>query len=90
MGSMTIRQIDDEMKARLRRRAADTGRSVEGEVRHILRRDLERDEPNGYPVGMALRPGETWVDYLIRITRPGVELELPTRAMDDTLPPDLG
>ncbi|KHK95827.1 hypothetical protein LK09_17505 [Microbacterium mangrovi] len=36
MASMTIRNLDDETKARLRVRAARHGRSTEAEVRAIL------------------------------------------------------
>jgi phosphopantothenoylcysteine decarboxylase / phosphopantothenate---cysteine ligase len=37
MASLTVRQLDDQLKARLRLRAAKNGRSVEDEVRTILR-----------------------------------------------------
>ena len=37
MASLTVRQLDDRLKARLRLRAAKHGRSVEDEVRTILR-----------------------------------------------------
>ena len=37
MASITIRQPDDDVKTRLRVRAADNGRSMEEEVRRILR-----------------------------------------------------
>ena len=37
MGSLTIRNIDDAVKHRLRVRAAEHGRSMEEEVREILR-----------------------------------------------------
>jgi antitoxin FitA len=40
MGSLTIRQIDDTTKTRLRVRAARHGRSMEQEARDILRRAL--------------------------------------------------
>ena len=90
MGSMTIRQIDDEMKEQLRRRAAENGRSVEGEVRHILSRTLERDNPRNYPAGMGPRPGESFVDHIVRISRPGFDLELPPREIDDRPEIDFG
>ena len=90
MASMTIRQIDDDFKDRLRKRAAANGRSVEGEVRHILSRELDRDDPRNYPVGTAPRPGENFVDHLIRISRPGFDLELPERQLDDRPPVDFG
>ena len=37
MASLTIRKLDDAIKAELRLRAARNGRSVEDEVRVILR-----------------------------------------------------
>ena len=37
MASLTVRQLDDKLKRRLRLRAANNGRSVEDEVRTILR-----------------------------------------------------
>ena len=37
MASITIRQLDDDLKRRLRLRAARNGRSMEDEVRTILR-----------------------------------------------------
>src|SRR6478609_2341577 len=37
MASITIRQLDDDLKKRLRLRAASHGRSMEDEVRTILR-----------------------------------------------------
>lgn len=90
MGSMTIRQIDDDMKEQLRKRAAENGRSVEGEVRHILSSTLERDDPRNYPIGTAPRPGENWVEHLVRISRPGFDFELPERTIDNRPPIDFG
>ena len=37
MASITIRNLDDDVKSRLRVRAADNGRSMEEEARLILR-----------------------------------------------------
>src|SRR5260370_12958499 len=37
MASLTIRRLDDDLKQRLRLRAAGNGRSMEDEVRTILR-----------------------------------------------------
>ena len=50
MASLTIRKLDDAVKAYLRLRSAGNGRSVEEEVRVILRR------PH---TGPPLRPGAT-------------------------------
>ena len=44
MASMTIRNLDDKLKARLRVRAAEHGRSMEEEARDILQSALA-DEP---------------------------------------------
>jgi len=43
MGSLHVRNIDDELVARLKRRAARHGRSAEAEHREILRQALEGD-----------------------------------------------
>ncbi len=40
MASITIRNLDDDLKQRLRLRAAEHGRSMEEEVRGILRQAL--------------------------------------------------
>ena len=37
MGQLVVRQLDDEVKAKLQRRARRHGRSTEEEVREILR-----------------------------------------------------
>ena len=44
MASMTIRNIDDQLKVRLRMRAASRGRSMEDEARDILRTALATDD----------------------------------------------
>ena len=70
MASLTIRDFDDDLKAALRVRAAEHGRSMEAEVREILRAVFER--PSGGP-GMGTR---------IRRRFSGVgdtDLELPSR-----------
>ncbi|MBK8070309.1 MAG: plasmid stabilization protein [Rhodanobacteraceae bacterium] len=43
MASMTIRNIDDRLKARLRVQAAQHGRSMEDEARDILRAALSAE-----------------------------------------------
>jgi plasmid stability protein len=44
MASMTIRNIDAQLKVRLRMRAASHGRSMEDEARDILRAALAVDD----------------------------------------------
>ena len=45
MGSITIRNLDDDVKRRLRVRAAEHGRSMEEEAREILRQVVTRPIP---------------------------------------------
>lgn len=44
MASMSIRNLDDELVSRLKRRAARQGHSAEAEVRDILRQALSAEE----------------------------------------------
>lgn len=44
MGQFTVRNIEDDVKARLKRRAASHGVSMEAEVRQILRNAVKDDE----------------------------------------------
>ena len=69
MGSLLIRNLDDRLKARLRVRAAEHGRSMEEEARAILRRDLE--EPKQV-VSLAALARELFGEE-------GVDLEIPPR-----------
>ena len=70
MASITIRNLDDEVKTRLRVRAADNGRSMEEEARLILRRAVGR-KPSSRNLVSVIRShfGPT----------NGVDLELPPR-----------
>lgn len=71
MASMTIRGIDDSLKARLRVRAAKHGRSMEDEVRDILRAALSAQPSRA----------RTLVDSIRARIEPlgGVELQIPPR-----------
>src|SRR5260370_11814082 len=55
MASLTIRKLDEGIKAYLRLRSAKNGRSVEEEVRVILREYLEG---RPVPAGASLAPAE--------------------------------
>ncbi len=70
MASITIRKLDDDVKARLRVRAAVNGRSMEEEARLILR-EAVGDEPE--PKNLAAFIRECFAPY------GGVELERPPR-----------
>lgn len=54
MAVMTIRNIDDAIKARLRVRAALHGRSMEDEARDILRSALSTEDPRPRDLGRAI------------------------------------
>lgn len=71
MATMTIRNIDDGLKQRLRVRAAQHGRSMEDEVRDILRSSLSVDAPHRPSLVESIRAR---IDPL-----GGVDLELPPR-----------
>ena len=80
MASITIRNLDDEVKTRLRLRAAGHGRSMEEEARTILREAVDREpEP------------ENLTRFIHECFAPfgGVELVLPPREPMRE-PPNLG
>ena len=71
MASITIRKLDDEVKTRLRVRAAANGRSMEEEARRILAEAVERESAPVEGLGTAIH----------ELFKPfgGIELELPPR-----------
>jgi plasmid stability protein len=75
MASMTIRNIDDETKRRLRLRAAANGHSLEAEVREILNSAASVTRQATAKTGLDLFRGirEVVEKY------GGVELEIPPR-----------
>jgi antitoxin FitA len=54
MAQIVVRNIEDAVKARLKRRAARHGRSMEEEVRTILRDAVQRDERANKGLGTAI------------------------------------
>lgn len=70
MATLTIRNLDDALKRRLRLRAAERGRSMEEEVREILRMTLG---PSPAPSDLGLSIHNRFAAL------GGVEFELPTR-----------
>ena len=71
MASITIRNLDEDLKQRLRIRAAEKGTSMEQEVRDILRMSLYSDRPTAKNLAEAIK----------RRFAPlgGVELKIPPR-----------
>jgi plasmid stability protein len=72
MGTLTIRQLDDSVKAKLRVRAAEHGKSMEEEAREILRQAV---------AAPAVETGADWVSRIRKLVEPfgGFDLELPKR-----------
>jgi plasmid stability protein len=71
VASITIRNLDDQTKDRLRVRAAHRRRSMEDEARSILREALARNI--AAPANLAKAIASRFQPF------GGVELELPTR-----------
>ena len=71
MASITIRNLDDDLKKRLRLRAAEHGRSMEEEARQILKDELNQKHKTGADILRQIRA----------IVEPigGIEIELPPR-----------
>ena len=75
VATLTIRNLDDAIRDKLRLRAAERGHSMEAEARTILENAVKQSHP---------RPG----DVLRRMHKRfaelgGVELDLPERAVAD-------
>ncbi len=71
MASITVRNLDEDLKRRLRIQAAENNRSMEQEVREILRDALYRKPLTGEELARAMR----WSFKPLG----GVDLELPSR-----------
>ncbi len=71
MATLTIRQLDDKIKQRLRVRAAHNGRSMEEEAREILRGALASSKG----------PEKNLAESIRELFAPfgGVELDIPKR-----------
>ena len=63
MAQFIVRDLEDDVKARLKRRAAQHKRSMEDEVRHILRNAVkEQNQPMpklGSRIAVPARPGRS-------------------------------
>jgi hypothetical protein len=68
MASIVVRNLSDDTKERLRRRAMRHRRSLEAEVRSIL--DHAAKEADLRQKGV-----EPFPDWFIRMTRPGIDLD---------------
>lgn len=84
MASITIRNLDERTKARLRVRAAHRRRSMEEEARNILRSALAEGEGAAPTRDLGVAIGERFGPL------GGVELELPKRESIRTPPAAAG
>jgi plasmid stability protein len=78
MGTLTIRRLDDRIKTRIRVQAASHGRSMEEEVRQILKSAVKASQSLKEP------PVGNLADEIRKLFAPlgGVELpELPRRTI---------
>ena len=71
MASITIRRLDDSVKAKLRLRAASHGRSMEEEAREILKAGVSAKNVS------SLNPAEAIRQYVAPFG--GVDLAIPPR-----------
>ncbi|MXX25215.1 MAG: plasmid stabilization protein [Caldilineaceae bacterium SB0668_bin_21] len=72
MASITVRNLEEGLKRRLRVRAAENGRSMEEEARVILRTALYHQPPAQQNLAAAIRARFAPLG--------GVELEIPPRS----------
>ncbi len=68
MAQLLVRQIDDDVKEKLQRRARRHGRSTEEEVREILRNAVRSEGTARAPLGSRIAA---------RFRRVGLEKEIP-------------
>ena len=55
MAQLVVRNLDDDVKAKLQQRARQHGRSTEEEVREILRNAVRNEPQKTEPLGKRLR-----------------------------------
>ena len=72
MASITVRNLEEGLKRRLRIRAAENGRSMEEEARDILRTALYHQPPARMDLSSAIRARFAPLG--------GVELDIPPRS----------
>lgn len=68
MAQLVVRNLEEAVKSRLRRRAARRGRSMEEEVRDILRDAVKEEEPSTGGLGTAISS---------RFRKLGIKFDIP-------------
>lgn len=79
MAQLIVRQLDDDVKARLQRRARRHGRSTEEEVREILRNAVRDESGAKPPLGSRLAR---------RFARTGLREDIPELRGETVRPAD--
>ena len=79
MAQLLVRQLDDDLKAKLQRRARRHGRSTEEEVREILRNAVREEGVSRAPLGSRLAA---------RFARVGLTEEIPELSGQPARPAD--
>jgi plasmid stability protein len=80
MAQLVVRNLEEEVKTRLRQRAAQNGRSMEEEVRNILREAVKGQEASVQPLGNRIAA---------RFAGLGLETDLPERLDEPVRPATL-
>ena len=78
MAQLVVRNLEEEVKARLQRRAARHGQSMEEEVRDILRNALKEDETPARGLG---------TEIASLFSKIGLEADIPELAGHALMPP---
>ncbi len=81
MAQFIVRQLEEDVKARLKRRAARAGRSMEDEVRHILRNAVKQGNTAAQRLGSRMAA---------RFAKTGLTADLPKLRGQFPRPADLG
>lgn len=81
MAQFIVRQLEEDIKARLKRRAARAGRSMEEEVRHILRNAVKQGNSTAPRLGSRIAA---------RFTKAGLTEDLPELRGQPARSADLG
>jgi plasmid stability protein len=81
MAQFIVRDLEDEVKARLKRRAAQHGRSMEEEVRHILRDAVKEQNQRVVKLGSRIAA---------RFAKTGLTTDLPELSGQVLRPAEFG
>ncbi len=81
MAQFIVRNLEDDVKARLKRRATHHGRSMEEEVRHILRDAVKEQNQRVVKLGSRIAA---------RFAKTGLTIELPELRGQVPLPAKFG